>query len=178
MGIVNGINQIPRYIGLDKATKAVGSWLDRHPLINKIVMVVNHIFRTLAMVALMYFLPFAAPINLAIGLAASLFYRITVERFCPFRFALSACIGAAAFELSKPFLVDIINGVAFSSFTAFAASFIGILPFAISAVAIILISNNAVDAKFKQQQAQSATDCGSCCVVPKKPPQKAACCGS
>lgn len=170
MGIINSINKIPEYIGLDKLTHTVGSWLDRHPVVNKIVMIVNHIFRTIAMIALMYLLPFSPIVNLAIGIGASLFYRITVERFCPFRFALSACLGAAAYELSSPFLADIINGVAFQSFNAFAAAFIGILPLAISSVVIIGISNDAVDRKYAQQESVG------CCTVPPK--ARTSCCSS
>lgn len=162
MRIIDGIGNIPEYIGLAKASEALGKWLDKYPTINKVVMVANLVIRTVAMIALMYLLPFHPVANFAIGLGMSLFYNMTVERrFCPLRFAISACITAGAFEISRPFLHALINGVAFSSIAAFAAAFIGILPLAATVVVVILISNSQVDEQIKRRQRSLAPT--SCC---------------
>lgn len=174
MGLVSTINKIPSYIGLEKATSAIGAWLNKHPTVYKIVLIVMHIFRALAMIALMYFLPFGPLVNMAIGIGASLLYRITVERFCPYTFAVQACAGAAAFELSRPFLVDIISGVAFESLNSIAATLFGIIPLVVTSAIIIAVSNDTVDQRYaefkkKQEENKSSTDdCGSCCTVQPK----------
>lgn len=161
MGFSSTLNKIPQYIGIEKASQVIGSWLDKHPAVNKVVMIANHIFRTAAMVGLMYLLPFHPIANFAIGVGASLFYRLTVERFCPFRFALTSCLAAGAFEFSKPYLLSIITGIAFQSLATFGIALAGILPILACTAIIIIVSNYQVDQKYNQQKSS-----GSCCSRP------------
>jgi hypothetical protein len=119
---------------------SIGRWLDAHPLINKIVVVVNHIFRAVAMYALMAILPFAMPINCLIGIAASIFYRFTIERFCHFRFAIPACAGGLAMQ--------ILNFGMYMESPVHTA--IGMTSLALYFMNVVWISHKAVDALPKQ----------------------------
>lgn len=95
----------------------LGNWLNVHPKVNTVVVVANHIFRAAGMYALMEILPgsFAAKCLIAGG--ASLFYRVTIERFCRFRFAMLSCVGAAAVKM--PELAPLyIGAVLYESYTA------------------------------------------------------------
>jgi hypothetical protein len=82
----------------------------------------------------MMFLPFVPAINLAICLGASLFYRLTVENNCAYKFALPAFAGGAAILLAKAALVPLITGVALASIGAWAlagAAFIAITAYVV-----------------------------------------------
>lgn len=87
----------------DKVTAAVGQWIDKYPLLHKIVLFANHLFRGLCMGGMMTLLPFGFAVNGAICLFGSIFYRVTVERFCPFKFAIASFFGGIAIEMSKQF---------------------------------------------------------------------------
>lgn len=118
----------------------IGNWLDAHPTINKIVVIVNHFFRAAAMYGFMAILPFSTVVNCSIGVVSSLFYRVTIERFCHFRFAIPACIGALA--------IQILN----------VQPIVGIASLALYVTHVVWISNQAVNDLQKP----------SCCSVRKK----------
>lgn len=86
---------------LEKATETVKEYLNDHPTLYKIALIVNHIFRAVSMGFFMMALPFSAPVSLAICAAASLFYRLTVEGNCTYKFALPAFAGALALQFAS-----------------------------------------------------------------------------
>jgi hypothetical protein len=45
----------------------------------------------------------------------SLFYRLSVEKNCAYKFALPAFAGSMAFMIALPALISMINGVAFAN---------------------------------------------------------------
>lgn len=147
-----------------------GKWLDEHPIANKIVVLVNHIFRAVGMFALMAVLPFSLPINCALGLGASLFYRYTIERFCHFKFAIPACLGGMALHLTSPSLHLLIYQVA-SQAMASVTSLLSAVCLTLYALKVIWISNRDVDAikppinpiKAKSNIPQNNTLATCCC---------------
>jgi len=85
----------------EKFGKTYGEFAKEHPVINKVVIVANHAFRLVSMIALMQVLPFSTAVNCTLMIAGSLFYRVTIERLCPLKFALLSCAGSLAFEFAK-----------------------------------------------------------------------------
>ncbi len=140
----------------------IGDWLDRHPKINTIVVIANHIFRALGMLALFTVMPGSFLAKCAIMLGASLFYRITIERFCHFRFAIPACLGGMAMELSIPALANIINGAAIQSFASLGTSLIAISPLVLYLAGIVWISHSPIQELIKKKKAQD----NPCCCEP------------
>ena len=141
-----------------------GRKLDKHPVLHKVVIIVAHIFRMLAMLALISFLPFGLVTNCILSLSGSLFYRIAIERNCPFRFAIPACLGAMAFAFSVPHLVALIAKTTFSQFMQALTTAI---PFGIYLGYIIWSANSEVNAHRKALQLMSRRPetniTGSCC---------------
>lgn len=103
----------------DNFADAVKDFFKEHPLAHKIALVANHIFRALAMSALCLALPFAPAANIGICFAGSLFYRLTVENNCPFKFALPAFAGSLAIPLGVQAILDFVSHVAFASLDTF-----------------------------------------------------------
>lgn len=130
---------------LQKPTEAINDFFREHPTLHKVALIANHIFRAIAMTALMVFLPFSFPINLAICLAGSLFYRLTAETNCAYKFALPAMAGAMAFTIGQTSLNQIISGVAFASLGAFGLAAASILPLAAYVTYIALTVNYDVN---------------------------------
>ncbi len=85
---------------VDSLSKSYENVAKRSPIVDKIVILANHILRLIPMIALMQILPFTAINNTALMLMGGLFYRITIERLCPLRFALLSSIGAIAFDFA------------------------------------------------------------------------------
>lgn len=144
------------FCSFDCISSSVGKWLDEHPVINKIVVVANHLFRAIAMYALMAVMPFSLVVNCAISLAASILYRVTIERFCHFRFAIPACLGGLAMHLASPSLDALISGVAGNVFAS-AVSIIGVASLTAYSLGVIWITDSAVNSLNKQK------DDDSCC---------------
>lgn len=72
-----------------------------YPLINKVAIVFNHIMRSMPLVALLQISP-CPPIQKYLFISGTaLFYRVTVERLCSYKFALMSSIGAIAFDFAK-----------------------------------------------------------------------------
>jgi hypothetical protein len=111
-----------------KPTEQTSTFFRERPQFYKVALLVNHVFRALAMAAFCYLLPFAAPISIGICFAGSLFYRLTVETNCAYKFALPAFAGSLAIPLAVKALAHIITGVALVSLGTFAIAVLSMLP--------------------------------------------------
>ena len=120
----------------------IGRKLDASPPIHKVVVFVAHLFRMLASLALLSFLPFSFAINCLITLAGSLFYRVAIERICAFHFAIPDCLGAMALALFLPYLI---NMTAISTFSMLAETFAHLVPFAIYLGVTVWLSHSEVE---------------------------------
>lgn len=109
----------------EKIIDPIGRKLDANPLLHKIAVFAAHMFRMLASLALITFLPFSFPVNCLVALGGSVFYRVAIERNCPFHFAIPDCIGGMALSMSLPALVNITG---LSTFAMLAETFIRIVP--------------------------------------------------
>jgi hypothetical protein len=138
-------NFIEKYNILQKPTEQINEYLRAHPHLYKVALLVNHVFRALAMVAFCSMLPFSVPINIAICFGCSLFYRLTVETNCAYKFALPAFAGSIAIPLAAIALSNIVTGVAFVSLSAIGLAFVSLIPLAAYVTYIVLTVNYDVD---------------------------------
>lgn len=138
-------NFITNYNVLKTATDQIETFLNEHPEIKKVVLLVNHIFRAIAMLALRLFLPFSLLVNDLICFAGSLFYRLTVETHCAYKFALPAFAGSMAIPLAQAALYDFISGVAFASLATLGIALLSLIPLAAYTTYIILTVSYDVD---------------------------------
>ncbi len=136
---------IEKYNILQKPTEQFSAFFQEHPTAYKAALLVNHIFRALAMTAFCAVLPFSAPLNIAICFAGSLFYRLTVETNCAYKFALPAFAGSIAIPVGMVALTNIITGVAFASLYAFGLAVLSLVPLAAYVTYIALTVNYDVD---------------------------------
>lgn len=143
--MLTNIQQKLNTLSLDSLTQKVGEWLDEHPTIFKIVVFANHLFRAIAMFALMVVLPYSFLTNCVISLAASLAYRLTIERFCHFRFAIPACLGGIALHMGLPAIEYLVNNIAFQTFGLMVETFVGLGAMALYTAGIIWISHSSVE---------------------------------
>ena len=116
----NTYQSLPNF-NLDKVVNAYEGFAKNHPVFKIAVIIANHALRVIPMIALMQVLPYSPIANCALMAGGSLFYRVTIERLCPLRFALLSCFGAAAFEFAK------LNAFGFAQF----------VPLAVYAVSVI-----------------------------------------
>lgn len=121
-------NAIENYNVLARPTEYISEKMRAHPNLYKLALLVNHIFRSAAMAGFMLFLPFSLPVNSLICLGGSLFYRLTVEINCAYKFALPAFAGSVAFLVGKTALAEVVSGAAFASINAFGAGFATLIP--------------------------------------------------
>lgn len=119
---------IENYNVLQRPTEEISECLRNHPNLYKAALITNHIFRSVAMIGLTLILPFSVPVNMAICLAGSLFYRLTVETNCAYKFALPAFAGSIAIPLGLTAFMSLITGVAFASLGTLAITFVSVLP--------------------------------------------------
>lgn len=148
MSAALGLHQcIERTNFLAKPTDKINEFLYKHRTLYKVVLIANHLFRAAAMLAFMLFLPFVPLANLAICLGGSLFYRLTVENNCAYKFALPAFAGATAALLAKTAWIPIITGVALSSIGAWALALASLVPITAYIVYIALTVSYDVDNK-------------------------------
>lgn len=138
-------NFIEKYNVLQKPTEQINEYLRERPTLYKVALLVNHVFRALAMTAFCYMLPFSIPINVAICFGCSLFYRLTVETNCAYKFALPAFAGSIAIPLAVIALSNIVTGVAFVSLSAIGLTFISLIPLTAYVTYIILTVNYDID---------------------------------
>lgn len=140
-------NFIDRYNVLQTPTQRINAFLRERPALYKTALIVNHIFRALAMTGLAIILPFSLPVNIAICFGSSLFYRLTVETNCAYKFAMPAFFGSLAIPLALTALTSLISGVALASFGAFALAFISLVPLAGYLTYTILTVSYDVDSR-------------------------------
>jgi hypothetical protein len=98
----------------DGACDQFGSFLDQKPTIYKATIIAIHVFRAIAVFAMMEMGSFAPIVSLGILIPASLMYRAAVERFCTFRFTLPALVGGLAMWEAKQSLIALSAKSAFS----------------------------------------------------------------
>lgn len=138
-------NCIERANCLTAPTKHLANFFDAHPTAYKIALIINHLFRAVMMVGLMFIPQVPLAISMGVCLVGSLFYRLTVERNCAYKFALPAFAGAAAFMLALPALINILNGGAFVSLSSTLQSGASLIPLAIYGTYIVLTVDYDVD---------------------------------
>ncbi|MBS0628797.1 MAG: hypothetical protein JSS30_01065 [Verrucomicrobia bacterium] len=148
-------NLLERVNVLERPEDAVDDFLYHNPTIYKIVLLINHIFRVATMSFFMLALPFSIPVNLALCFSASLFYRLTVEGYCGYKFALPSFAGAITFPVAQEAVANLISKAALHSFADFALTIGSLLPFTAYVAYVVLTVDYDVD-----------DDCGilpSCC---------------
>ena len=136
----------------------VSRFLDKHPVVYKIVLVACHLFRAAGMYGLMMVSPLPFPLTCAVAVAGSLLYRASVERFCCFRFALPSCVGAGAYWISKVPMIQLVSGAAFASVTSTVLSLAGALPLLGYVGYVSYISHEEYEANMGKPKGH----CGSC----------------
>ncbi len=92
---------------LIKARQSTKEWLSLHPTALKATLIVNHLLRTIPIYCMMALLPFSLPINFALCAAGSLFYTLTIEGNCIYKFTLPSLFGAAAWRLAPISLIPL-----------------------------------------------------------------------
>ncbi len=136
---------IERYNVLQNPENILKRFFASHRNLYKVVLVANHIFRALAMTGLCLFLPFSPLVNAGICLLGSLFYRLTVENNCSYKFALPAFAGGIAFPVGLYGIIQLVTGAAFASFATLGLSFLSILPLAAYLTYVVLTVNYDVN---------------------------------
>ena len=121
-------NRIENYNVLKEPTKQIDRYLTDHPNLHKATLLANHIFRAASMAAFSLMLPYSAPVSAGICLTGSLFYRLTIETHCAYKFALPAFAGSIALPMGQAGLTALASGVAFASLSTLASAFISLLP--------------------------------------------------
>jgi len=133
---------IERNSPLNKWAGQTRTFLLSRPHFYKVALVVNHLFRTALMAAFFVIFPSA----LCACLAGSLFYRLTVENNCAYKFALPSFGGACAYLCADRAATRVITGAAFASLKAFAWATASFLPLAAYLGYIVLTVSYDVDA--------------------------------
>jgi len=130
---------------LEKPTEQINAFFREKPGFYKVALLANHLFRAVSMVAFCAMLPFSAPLNIMICFAGSLFYRLTVETNCAYKFALPAFAGSLAIPIGMNALTSIVTGVAFASMHAFGLAIISLIPLTAYVTYTVLTVNYDVD---------------------------------
>jgi hypothetical protein len=136
---------IENYNILTFPTEIISNYLTANRPLYKLALIVNHIFRACAMTAFCQALPFASVINALICFEASLFYRLTVEINCAYKFALPAFAGSIAIPIGLSAIADMINGLAFASLYSFVSACISLVPLIAYITYIVLTVNYDAD---------------------------------
>jgi hypothetical protein len=102
-------NFIQQHNPLTHLTDKSSEFLHTHPRLYKLALLINHLFRAIAMTALMHFLPFSLMTNTLLCLTGSIFYRLTVENNCAYKFALPAFFGSLAFLAAKHTVLPLLS---------------------------------------------------------------------
>ena len=138
-------NAIVEYNVLQKPTELIGNFFEENPTVFKIALIANHFFRTISMIAFMLVMPYSMPANIACCFIGSLFYRLTVEKNCAYKFALPAFGGAIAYLTGKKALESLISSVAFESLNAFGAACFELVPLMAYTAYVVLTVDYDVD---------------------------------
>ena len=119
---------IVKYNVLKEPTDRIRDFFSTRPELYKVALIVNHIFRAVSMTAFSLLLPFSVPVNIAICFAGSLFYRLTVETNCAYKFALPAFAGSIAIPLAVGAVAALVSGVALGSLGTLALASASLVP--------------------------------------------------
>lgn len=136
---------IQKYNVLNNPTRQTSLFFKRNPNLYKVALLTNHIFRAIAMTTFCTALPFGMPVNIALCFTASLFYRLTVETNCAYKFALPAFAGSLTFPMALEATGKIVEGLAFESLGACASAAISLAPLALYCTYIVLTVSFDVD---------------------------------
>ncbi len=112
-------NTIERFNVLQTPTQTLNHYFRAHKTQYKVALLVNHVFRAISMAALMIALPFSELAGTAICLAGSLFYRLTVETNCAYKFALPAWAGSIALLIAKGPMMTSLSFLPLAAWTAY-----------------------------------------------------------
>lgn len=121
---------------LKQPTQQINSYFRKNRDLYKVALLANHLFRTTSMAALMHLFP--SPVSFGFCFAGSLFYRLTVETNCAFKFALPTFGAACALLLGQEALTNGVSGVAFTSLRTLGNCCSSLLPLAASISYIVL----------------------------------------
>jgi len=86
---------------LDEWCDSLGNWMDEHPTVYKVVLVVSHLFRAAMILAMIDWMQLPIFMSAGLMLIPSLLYRASVERFCVFRFTLPSWAGGIALWIAR-----------------------------------------------------------------------------
>lgn len=145
LGLVSYLTDIEQ---LNVTAKHIGNYLEKNPALYKAVVVINHLFRAMLMAVFMVALPYGLAMSCAVSLGASLFYRLTIERNCAFKFALPSCLGGISYHLSRYGVHSMVAGIMLRSVDLLNAGFIGSLPLTLWTFAIISITDDDVEKRY------------------------------
>ncbi len=136
---------IEKFNPLTELTQRATRFFLAHPTFYKVALLVNHIFRAVTMIFFMFALPYSLSVNMALCFTASLFYRITVENNCAYKFALPAFFGAVTFSMAQSALIQLVSGKAFKNLAFFSHSILSLIPVAAYLTYIVLTVDYDVD---------------------------------
>ena len=136
---------IEKFNPLNEVTQGATQFLVAHPGLYKMALLVNHVFRAMTMSFFMFALPYSFPVNMALCFGASLFYRVTVENNCAYKFALPAFAGAVTFPMAQSALTQLVSGIAFNNLAYLSHSIISFIPIGAYLTYVILTVDYDVD---------------------------------
>lgn len=136
---------INNYNILKTPTEKLRDYLKEHPNFYKSTLLANHVFRAASMAAFSRFLPCSAPVSAGICFAGSLFYRLSVEINCAYKFALPAFAGSTAFLMGRDALTDVVSGAAFASLGKLSKASASLAPLGLYLSYIVLTVSYDVD---------------------------------
>lgn len=154
-------NCIERYNILNSATNRIAPFFNSHPTAYKIALIVNHLFRVAAMVGFMFIPGMPLIPGMAICVVGSVFYRLTVEKNCAYKFALPALFGAAAVMLAIPAVINLMHTAGATSILSGFKAGASFMPLAFYAIYIILTVSYDVDKTLGRLPSQQTPN--TCC---------------
>ena len=141
---------IEKYNVLEGPTRQVDTHLKNHPNLYKATLLANHVFRAASMTAFHKVLPYSTPVNTSLCFGGSLFYRLSVETNCAYKFALPAFAGSIALPAGKEALTNLLTGVAFASRSKFVSTLVSLIPVTAYVTYITLTVSYDVDKKCRK----------------------------
>ncbi len=152
MGSIENFNNfIDKWNVLTRPTDCFAKFFGKHPALYKAALIVNHLFRAAMMVGFMFIPGIPKVPGMVICFTASLFYRLTVEKNCAYKFALPAFAGALAVMLAIPAITNMINKIAFTSAGRGVLSCVSLIPIPLYIAYLLLTVSHEVDENFKRQ---------------------------
>ena len=135
---------------LEKPTTKIANCFQTHHNFYKTAILVDHVIRTVVMTVFMMAFPLAIVPCSIYSFGSSLFYRLTVENNCAYKFALPSFAGCVSVMVASQPILDIISGAAFASIKLFAMAVISIAPLGLYITYVVLTVSYDVDKKLGQ----------------------------